>query len=143
VRWVLTKYQTNAFLNHVRWLFVCVLRLYLIKPAQIQAGLPNNSSKPIPNASTSVVTGIFTGILTRLLTGANPGALTGGIARNPNIYTGLKHGWHDLHAIRTGFKVVPFKTHANASKSCKQLLKSHPNCINKLRSREEDKCKFS
>ena len=32
--------------------------------------------------------------------------------------------WHDLRAICTGFEVVPLRTHANASKSFKQLLKT-------------------
>jgi hypothetical protein len=38
--------------------------------------------------------------------------------------TGFKRRWHDLHAIRAGFKVVPLKIHANTSRSAKQLFKT-------------------
>ena len=38
---------------------------------------------------------------------------------------GFGRWWHDLHAIRAGFKVVPLKTHANTSKSSNQILKTH------------------
>ena len=37
-------------------------------------------------------------------------------------------------AICMGFKGVPLKTHANTSRSSKQLLKTHSKCINKQRS---------
>ena len=47
------------------------------------------------------------------------GVITRGLASIPCIYTGFKRGWHELHAIRAGFKVVPLKTHANTSRSSK------------------------
>ena len=62
---------------------------------QIQAGLANNSVKPIQNTSTNgtgqkgAFTGVLTGILTGLLTRATPGGLTGGLTSNPLYLHGL------------------------------------------------------
>jgi hypothetical protein len=68
---------------------------------------------------------VLTATLTGLLTGATPEALKEDRAILC-IHTGLKHGWHGLHAIRTRFEVVPLETHANTSRSSKQVFKIHP-----------------
>ena len=46
-------------------------------------------------------------------------------------------------AICMGFKGVPLKTHANTSRSSKQLLKTHSKCINKRRAKLTERCQFT
>jgi hypothetical protein len=72
-------------------------------------------------------------MLTGILAEAIPGAVTKETKYQaiPCIYLSFKHGWHDLHAIRAGGELVPFKTHAHTSKSFKRLLEGHSKCINK------------
>ena len=46
-------------------------------------------------------------------------------------------------AIRIGFKVTPLKTHANTSRSSKQLTKTHSKCINTRRSSQQKPCQIN